>query len=218
GSLDGVMNRWIDVLTLFSRKEVVRDDLFLAPLYTFLTTPEVDLCHLASAWKQTCDVSPEFMADKVSPLKAMRCVNSFRNRFAHVPFPHDQIVSVSRALTALTDDLFAIEPVPRRPGSVLSGAIRYLDACIHGTRLTRGVSASEGEPAYEFSNSQKESDHWSAVPFAFVDEAFRPYVLTRVVDTDQGTLEFTRFRAETRPVIEKEEMSWLSSFPRPSPG
>src|SRR5690606_33222909 len=95
GSLDGVMNRWIDVLTLFSRKEVVRDDLFLAPLYTFLTTPEVDLCHLASAWKQTCDVSPEFMADKVSPLKAMRCVNSFRNRFAHVPFPHDQIVSVS---------------------------------------------------------------------------------------------------------------------------
>jgi hypothetical protein len=59
----------------------------------------------------------------------MRYVNSFRNRLAHVPFPHDPLGEVADALEAATEQLFSILPLPTAhekngQSSALTGAFK----------------------------------------------------------------------------------------------
>ena len=70
----------------------------------------------------------------------MRYVNSFRNRLAHVPFPHDPLEEVADALEAATEELFSIQPLPichEKSGesSALTGAFRIGRFFLHGGNM-----------------------------------------------------------------------------------
>jgi len=78
-----------------------------------LNESAIDMGPLISSWAKACDVPPEFRkADPVEVRTAMRYVNSFRNRLAHVPFPHDPLGEVADALEAATEKFFGVSPPP----------------------------------------------------------------------------------------------------------
>jgi hypothetical protein len=112
GAADGAIDQWINILD-----EVAKcsdpPGRFLTSLKILLTTPAIDMGPLISAWAKACEVPPE--CRKPGPVEvrmAMRYVNSFRNRLAHVPFPHDPLGEVADALENATEQLFSIAPLP----------------------------------------------------------------------------------------------------------
>ena len=216
GSFDGSIDRWIDVLFLVAKVDNPSDPL-LSSLKAFLDSQSIDIKSLVQPWGSACDVPPDAQKEKFKVRDAMRHVNTFRNRFAHVPFPYDPIDRIANALEAVTDQLFSVEPLPWKAGSVLAGGIadkgRLLQG-VHSSAFDDGTSLSFVFPARCGKDSQQQK--LDASPFVFIDEMMRPYVLTRLKDRDNGTWEYTRFRAEANAVITQDKAELLTQLPEPS--
>jgi hypothetical protein len=100
GALDGSIDKWIEVIQAVSLSETEGSG-FLSALRSFLVSSEseesrIDLANFARAWSRACDVPPSVTQGHVSVKEAFQAINSFRNRFAHVPFPYDQLQDIYR--------------------------------------------------------------------------------------------------------------------------
>ena len=96
GARDGAIDQWITILDEVAKTAELSDP-FLLALKKFLTATAVDTSGLLASWAKTCNVPSDFRRCEVEVRTAMRYVNSFRNRLAHVPFPHDPLQEVAGA-------------------------------------------------------------------------------------------------------------------------
>jgi hypothetical protein len=218
---DGNIDQWINVLG-----EAAKDDAgesrFLTGLRDFLNEEAISLSRILEWWGRCCDVPGDAKkTENPKTIQAMRYINSFRNRFAHVPFPHDTIGELAQALEDVTEQLFSIKPQPSKheEGSRSSPLTGCFDIGGHRLRgnMSYGSKGSSQEINFMFPAFTKKEDEvelWPAHHIIFVDSMMRPHILTRIRD-DQGTGEYTRFRAEANAVIIRYESSVFETIGKP---
>jgi hypothetical protein len=178
---------------------------------------------LVNSWSKACDVPPDYKRDKVEVRIAMRYVNSFRNRLAHVPFPHDPLGEVADALETATEQLFSICPLPTAhekggKSSALTGAFRIGRCVLHGGHMESLVEGHSDDIQFVFPCRKKGDDNevWQAKPMLHVDSMMRPHILTRVKGHD--VCEYTRFRAEANAVLVQVNGGIVQCLPEPAKG
>lgn len=224
--LDGSATRRIDLLWELDSIDPTASR-FLVSAKTFLKMSGLNLRALVSSWKQICDVPQDAAsADQFTVREALRHVNSFRNRFAHVPFPYDEMGDLAAALSDVTEQLFSLDPKPwqsfpdDRPESPLNGCIECAGRRLRG-KLEPQLCESDGDaPRFVFpAMPAKPADYresWDAAPFVHVDSMFRPSILTRLVSESNGVWEYTRFLAERNSVIRYECPAYLVALAPPA--
>lgn len=224
GALDGSAVRRLEILNALSNDESTNSP-YLASLRTFLRSPSINLSQLILAWARVCEVPDDVQASGNTQVReAMRHVNVFRNRFAHIPFPYDGLDEIADALEDVTEQLFCSEPRPwqsfpdERLESPLIGAFQWKDRFLRGSMPFRSPNQVDGIqcvfPAIPKKNIDPEI--WNCEPFIFIDSMIRPHILTRLLSQSAGRWEYTRFRAEANSVIQKEEPKWLGLLPVPA--
>jgi hypothetical protein len=222
GAGEGTVDQWINILDEVA-KAADPPGAFLPSLKKFLTTPAIDTAHLVTSWAKACDVPNEFRkSDSIEVRTAMRYVNSFRNRLAHVPFPHDPLEEVADALESVTEQLFGISPLPKShekagESSALTGAFRVGRIFLHGGAMEVLPDSVSEEILFVFPCTKKQSDsgeQWSANSSLYVDAMTRPHILTRVKGNDVG--EYTRFRAEANAVLVRSGVGVANWLPEPT--
>jgi hypothetical protein len=224
GASKGSIDQWINILFEVSKMPCNAEG-FIGGLCRFLQSESITLEALVRAWGRACDVPPDARSPSAIPVKsAMRHINAFRNRFAHVPFPHDPLDDLAEALENVTEQLFSVEPVPSchfkdGASSPLTGIYRF------GSQDHRGILRIRNEapvddrvffvhPASRVS-AEYEPEQWAADPFVYVDSMMRPHMLTRV--DDLGIPEYTRYRAEANAVIIYDTANVHDALPQPRP-
>lgn len=225
GALDGSATRRIDILWEFSRADDTAS-VFLACLKKFLLSESIELRRIVAPWSRICDVPREAEDSRMySVREAMRHVNTFRNRFAHVPFPYDAMDDLAKGLEKVTEQLFTTEPYPwimsKEPDkheSPLCGTIIWrnhvIEANVTSVSDTSPETCSFCYPPIQ--KKGKEQEVWNAEPFVYVDSMLRSYVLTRLRVSSAEPWEFTRFRAESNSVVFVSNDDWISLLPKPS--
>jgi len=218
GAADGGIDQWISILDEVAKPKDL-DGRFLIALQNFLRSEHIQMGPLLTAWAKACDVPPDFKRQgAVEVRQAMRYVNSFRNRFAHVPFPHDPLAEVSEALEVATEELFSVPPLPTShekggKSSPLTGAVRFDRCFFHGNQLESLIEASTAQLEFLFP-CQKRGDtieKWPAQTFIHIDAMMRPHILTRVKGLD--VCEYTRFRAEANAVLAFRDPNLIEMLP-----
>jgi hypothetical protein len=219
GAKDGSIDQWINILDLCSRPDTAAPTQFLSAVRAFLLSPGIDIGPLVDGWARACDVPGDPKVSDIRVIEAMRHVNTFRNRFAHVPFPYDPLAEIADSLEAVTERLFSIQPEPLShekggESSCLTGALRV------GRRFLRGgqqdVIPSERGSELEFVFPCKKNgdvESWPASAFVYCDGMSRVHVLTRLKGFD--VCEYTRFRAEANAVFVREDTGLGRACPTP---
>jgi len=226
GALNGSIDQWINVLFEIAKLESATG--FLDASRKLLNAEQIHLSSLVEAWGVACDVPADARRELVTVKHAMRHVNAFRNRLAHVPFPHDPLAKIADALEKVTEELFSVEPLPWKvfvdgqPNSALVGGFLCKGYVLHGNQMTPSGRFGSGQPEeMQFVHPGRklkgdlEWEAWRASPFVLVDQMMRPHILTRLKEEAVGTWEFTRFRAEANAVITEDDPSWISDLPLP---
>jgi hypothetical protein len=220
GAADGAVDQWINILDEIAKLSEPSSR-FLVSVKALLTTAEIDMAPLLNSWSKACDVPPDYKRDKVEVRTAMRYVNSFRNRLAHVPFPHDPLGDVADALEAATEQLFSIAPLPTAhekggQSSALTGAFRIGRCFLHGGHMESLVEGQSEDIQFVFPCRKKGEDNevWQAKPMLHLDSMMRPHILTRVKGHD--VCEYTRFRAEANAVLVQVNGGIVQRLPEPS--
>ncbi len=221
GAADGAIDQWINILDEVAK---VPDPpgRFLSSLKKLLNESAIDMGPLISSWAKACDVPPEFRkADPVEVRTAMRYVNSFRNRLAHVPFPHDPLGEVADALEAATEKFFGVSPPPSShekngESSALTGAFRIGRCFLHGGQMELLSDAASGEIQFAFPCQKRSqgAEVWPGDPMLRVDAMMRPHILTR--DKGHDVCEYTRFRAEANAVLVQASTGLTAMLPEPA--
>ncbi len=221
GAVDGAIDQWINIL-----QEVAKipdpPGRFLPALKKLLNASEIDMGPFVSAWSKACDVPPDYK--KTAPVEvstAMRYVNSFRNRLAHVPFPHDPLGDVADALESATEQLFSIAPLPTShekngESSALTGAFRIGRCFLHGGQM-ESLSEAESDViqfAFPCRRRGEGNEVWAGNPMLHVDAMMRPHILTRLKGHE--VCEYTRFRAEANAVLVQVNSGITKMLPEPA--
>ncbi|HXB74312.1 MAG TPA: hypothetical protein VNY05_39105 [Candidatus Acidoferrales bacterium] len=222
GALDGSVDKWIEILQLIANTNL-EGTRFLRALVKFLgkdaDTPAgygIDLAPLARAWSRACDVPPSVRPQVVPVREAIQAINVFRNRFAHVPFPYDQLQDVSREIEECTFRLFDVQSPTASEESCLTGCFAYKDHLLRGAGFDKtpdGWNALEHESFVWGKKGDQET--WEARPFVLLDKMMRPYLLTRLKN-EAGWWEYTRYLAEANAVASVTNPELLKLLPRPS--
>lgn len=223
GALDGGIDRWIDILFEITRYDYAASG-FLSSLKRFLDSEQILVGPLVQAWGLACDVPADACkTEHISVKQALRYVNIFRNRFAHVPFPHDPLEALAEALESLTEQLFEVPPDPTRhldpdgSSSPLTGVIMVGQYFLRGSGFFISHLDHCMETKFMFPClSSNVTEMWSTAPFIFVDANLRPHILTRLRNINLGSWEYTRFRAEAHAVITRDDLDLLASLPSPT--
>jgi hypothetical protein len=219
GALDGSIDKWIEIIQYVPGLNVEGSG-FLAALRGFLvgTGLEVDLAPLVRAWGRACDVPPSVLPEKVNVKDAFQAINSFRNRFAHVPFPYDQVQEIYREIENCTFSIFELPPTAANNESPLSGCFALKDSILQGAGYCKPLNdawqAVENE-TFVWNKTQPET--WDARPFVFLDKMMRPYLLSRLKN-DVGSWEYVRYLAEANAVYGVNNPDLLKLLPRPEEG
>jgi hypothetical protein len=223
GAADGAIDQWINILDEVAKADEVPGR-FLPSLQDFLKTEAIEVSSLVNAWSKACDVPIEFQPrGSVQVRVALRYVNSFRNRFAHVPFPHDPLEDISKALESATEQLFGVLPQPvshEKDGisSPLTGALRIGQCFLHGSLLE---SLPWAEPSVDLRlvfpcQKRGEFEVWPADVLVHIDSMMRPHILTRIKGLD--VCEYTRYRAEANAVLVLPDAGISTYLPEPDKG
>lgn len=198
---------------------------FLTALSEFLLAEKIHGARLVQAWARICDV-PDHMTKSgtMSVRTAMRLLNEFRNRLAHVPFPHDGIDGLAAAVEDVTEQLFSVEPPPwqgfkdERLENPMCGSLLWSDRVLHGASHRQNVGKVTGIQFF-YPTGRKDfpkKEAWPAEPFIFIDSMAHPFVLTRLRSDSSGVWEFTRFRAEANAVVYHEAPEWQAGVAAPT--
>ena len=228
GALSGSIDYWINVLFEVAKVESAAG--FVEALKNLLNAEQIHLGSLVEAWSLACDVPTDARREAVTVKQALRHVNAFRNRLAHVPFPHDPLAKIAEGLEQVTEELFSVEPLPWKV--FLEG---QANSPLVGGFLSKGfvLRANQIIPSEVGSSAQSEVmkfvhpgrkpkgevpwESWGSSPFVHVDQMMRPHILTRLKDEAVGTWEYTRFRAEANALITEDDLDRLSDLPLPKP-
>ncbi|MBE7508233.1 MAG: hypothetical protein HS101_18380 [Planctomycetia bacterium] len=226
GAFDGSIDRWIDILWRLARLESPPGE-YLPKLKLFLNAEQISLGPFLEAWRNACDVPVKIEGARVAVRECIRQVNTFRNRYAHVPFPPPPIDEIASALEDVTDQLFGAKcedngPEPWNTRGVLTGAMleggRFLRGCgLSSFAPPDGITVTEPVFLFTYDQKGKEHEHWRSVPFAHLDASMNGYILTRLKNVDLGTWEYTRFKAEKSPVVTVDNAIWIREFQPPHP-
>jgi hypothetical protein len=216
GALDGSIDKWIEIIQYIPGLDL-QDSKFLTALQGFLVGEElgIDLAPLVRAWGRACDVPPSVLSEKVSVKDAFQAINSFRNRFAHVPFPYDQVQEIYREIENCTFNIFELPPTAANNKSPLSGCFALKDSILQGAGYSKPLS--DGWQAVEnetFVWDKSEPETWDARPFVFLDKMMRPYLLSRLKN-EAGSWEYVRYLAEANAVYGVSNSDLLKLLPRP---
>lgn len=228
GALDGSIDKWIEILNYIASLEP-GDSPFLASAIAFLNSSElctdksqsdssqIDVSQLVLHWRRACDAPVGIQANHVPVRSALKFVNSFRNRFAHVPFPFDVVQDIFVSLEDCTWQLFSVPPSPLAPNGTLAGALSYDRRVLKGAAAIDHESCpNDGEVHFLYGLKKSSVDeHWPARPFVHVDNMLRPYVLTRMKD-EAGLWEYTRYLAESNAVVSIAIPEAFDTFPIPT--
>jgi tetratricopeptide (TPR) repeat protein len=233
GAFDGINDKRIEILRVIQKTDQLPTE-FLRRLKAFLSWPK-DVAQesedqefnktkkqvffatslLLDTWKRVCDVPSGIENEEaVTVINLVGLVNTFRNRYAHVPFPYDPIEQLAHSLELLTESLFSVSPRASKFDSVLAGGIVYRTTLWRGGLPTRWRDEDFGESYFVFP-PYKPQERWAAGPFVYIDPNKRPYVLTRLRNRETGTWEYTRFRAEANAVVADDAEQHLSWIPTP---
>jgi hypothetical protein len=219
GAAHGAIDQWINILDEVA-KLTDPPGRFLLSLKSFLAA-SIDMSPLVSSWAKACDVPPDYKrTGPVEVRTAMRYVNSFRNRLAHVPFPHDPLGEVADALEAATEQLFGILPLPTAhekngESSALTGAFRVGRCFLHGGQMESLSEAASEEIQFAFPCRRRgETEVWPGNSMLHVDAMMRPHILTRIKGHDEW--EYTRFRAEANAVLVQVSSGLPKMLPEPA--
>lgn len=233
GALHGSIDQWIDILMIVSKIESVQSS-YLKTISNFLnsetdadssesnkdsgstTMAPIDFSPLYSAWSRACDVTSGTPNGETNVKSALKAVNSFRNRFAHVPFPYDPIQKIYEALEQRTEEMFSAPNAADTDKGALRGAIAYRKSIIQGSNtLENTIIRTDCGPTFVHGLKKNAADeHWPARGFIYIDEMRRPYVLTRLRD-EAGLWEYTRYLAESNAVRTERDSSFFEYFPIP---
>lgn len=224
GVLDGSALARLNILHELSSVDNPQSS-FLTATQTLLLTEKISASKLVQAWARICDVPDSAKkAGAVSVIAAMRLMNEFRNRVAHVPFPYDGLEELAAGAEEITEQFFQIEPTARqgfpdgRLESPMCGSLLWKDRVLYGNAHRPNDARVDGlqfmYPTGKKAAAKRES--WRAEPFVFVDSMLRTFVLTRLRAPATGAWEFTRFRAEANAVIYHEAAEWQSNIATPS--
>jgi len=226
----GSIDAWIDVLGHVASKVEAHGSEYLAALRKFLgeegiansrkerdeTRQGIDLGPLIQAWSLACDVPKDITRLKeVNVRDAFKAVNSFRNRFAHVPFPYDQIAEIHKRFEQCTTELFEVQPKATDGTSSLRGCIAFDRHLLQGSVCHRnGFPDATAEVQFLFNvnvKQKKAAESWLASPFLYVDQMMRPYLLARFTipgdSWEDGTWEYVRYLAESNAVLTLPEQN-----------
>jgi hypothetical protein len=227
GALDGSIDKWIEIIQYVASCQIEGSG-FVSALQNFLigANPEtndeggnfrIDLAPLVRAWSRACDVPPNVQPEKVSVKDAFQAINSFRNRFAHVPFPYDQLQEVCRELEVCTFTIFEIPPTAANDESPLSGSFALKDSLLRGAGLRNTPDTWQPVDCETFVWGSKNSGQeiWDARPFVLLDKMMRPYLLNRLKN-EAGSWEYIRYLAEANAVYGLSEPDLLKLLPRPA--
>jgi hypothetical protein len=225
GALDGSIDKWIEIIQYVSGLDI-GNSRFLTALRMFLVGPTscssdephshcIDLAPLTRAWSRACDVPPSVVPDKVSVKDTLQAINSLRNRFAHVPFPYDQLQDIYRELEVCTFRFFEIPPSAANEESPLSGSFALKDSILRGPgyRHTPDSWLTVDRETFVWGKNT-EQELWDARPFVFLDKMMRPYLLSRLKN-EAGSWEYTRYLAEANAVYGLSSPDLLKLLPRP---
>lgn len=205
---DGSAAKRIDIVAEVARTEM-GDQPFVVALRAFLASRAPDLSALSKAWARACEVPREIVgqADALDMHKLLIHLNTFRNRFAHVPFPYDPLEEIADALELVTDEAMRITLFERDSPYVFAGAFARRGTILIGTSTRTSSLVDSEDPSFVFTprgvNVAKDIDgceSWPSHGFLFVDGMARPYLLTRLRDQ---SAEYTRFKAEANAVVQR---------------
>jgi hypothetical protein len=223
GALDGSIDKWIEILQLIAGFTPEGSG-YLSALVSFLNASvpgepprdeaKIDLGPLVRAWAQACDVSAGMKAEYVAPKEAFRAINSFRNRFAHVPFPYDRVGEVWQSLEECTFRFFEVSPTCTNVLSPLAGAFGLRESLFRGSGFCKPEASWHSIDQEVFAWGMNFTESWKARPFVHLDRMMRPYVLTRLLN-EEGAWEYTRYLAEANAILRVNEPAWLKVLPQP---
>jgi tetratricopeptide (TPR) repeat protein len=221
GALDGSIDKWVEILQQVTTFSILGSN-FLNALQTFLlgslessSSHQIDLAPFARAWSRACDVPLSVTSGRVSVREAIQAINIFRNRFAHVPFPYDQIQDIYRELEALVFEVFAVPPTAANEQSPLSGYFALRGSVLRGYGHSKTPENWTNPEQETFAwGKQGELETWDAKPFVFLDKMMRPYLLSRLKN-EAGSWEYIRFLAEANAVYSLSDPELLRRLPRP---
>lgn len=233
GALDGSIDKWIEILEYVSTIGSVQSN-YLQTIANFLNSeedtdsstlsensgskgePPIDFSPLYSAWSRACDVTKGTPTSKTNVKIALKAVNSFRNRFAHVPFPYDPVQGIYKALEKCTEEMFSAPNAADTHKDALIGAIAFRQSIIQGSNtLENTIAQTDCDPTFVHGFKRNDADeHWPAKGFIHIDQMLRPYVLTRLRD-EAGLWEYTRYLAESNAVTTVTDSSFFEDFPMP---
>lgn len=205
---DGSAAKRIDIVAEVARTDL-GDQPFVAALRTFLTSRAPDLTAFSKAWARACEVPREIVgqADALDMHKLLIHLNTFRNRFAHVPFPYDPLEEIADALELVTDEAMRITLFERDAPHVFAGAFARRGTILVGTSTRASTHVESDDPSFVFTpkgvNVAKDIEScetWPSQGFLFIDGMARPYLLTRLRDQ---SAEYTRFKAEANAVVQR---------------
>jgi len=226
GAFEGSIDRWIDILWRLARLESPPGE-YLPKLKAFLNAEAITLAPFLGAWRNACDVPVKLDDKPLAVRECIRQVNTFRNRFAHVPFPHPPLDEIATSLEDILNQFFKAksdetQAEPWNTRGVMTGAVleggRFLRGCGRTSfSPPHGVMVPETSFLFTYDQKGKEHEHWPAIPFAYLDASMNGYILTRLKNIDLGTWEYTRFKAETSPMVTVDNADWIRRFPRPVP-
>jgi hypothetical protein len=148
---------------------------------------------------------------------AFQAINSFRNRFAHVPFPYDQLQDVCRELEICTFKIFEIAPSAANDESPLSGSFALKDSLLRGAgyRNTPDPWRTVDRETFVWGSKASGLEIWDARPFVLLDKMMRPYLLSRLKN-EVGPWEYIRYLAEANAVYGLSDPDLLKLLPRPA--
>jgi hypothetical protein len=211
GAMDGSIDQWINILNEVSKDDSISTG-YLKSLKEFLNTEEISLHSLTQVWGRACDVPLDVtQKDKFATKYVFKYINTFRNRFAHLPFPPDLVNDIATAVEDVTIQMFSIKPLPCKhedcgKSSPLTGAIVSGDSLLRG--LKQGFNTQKVDDIrfiFPVPNSSDKFDpeSWSAANFVYIDDLARTYIIAKN-KSEAGTIEYIHFKAEANAVINKE--------------
>lgn len=227
GAQDGSIDKWISILHEIS-KDTTKRQRYIEDLKFFLSKKSLDLRELGQAWKKASDVPPMiFKSNEFKVIDAFRHINSFRNRFAHVPFPYNLLEELADALESVTDQLFAISPRPvsyydrkeKWESSPLTGSFFIGKRFLHGI-LSEGLNQVVEKPFFVYpgninKSKKREQERWETFKLVVFDDTLRPHLISKR-KTDVA-IEYIRFRAEANAVVVRQvQIDKLIKKPQPS--
>jgi hypothetical protein len=223
GAMAGKMDKWLRILQ-HAEQLAAPKSRFLLQLQRALRYKTVDVSRFLTQWGRVC-ATPAIPAPReCRMIDFISLMNSFRNRLAHVPFPHQPIVELAAEIESLTIEAWSAGkdadggeiPEATNPGKGgwLCGGFARPGTLVRGAQY-EGDGQDGVEFVFQFGAGRENIERFDARPFIHFDDMHNPHVFTRLLDEEDGLIEYTRFQAEAQPIAEAVAAALHEVLPKP---